>query len=99
MIPMNEDDKLMMGDAMGQQTNALIKAQSTMLLALIRLLIDRGVLTETEVRDDYLANLVSAYAEIPDYSNLSEDDRQADVLERAFAESMIGKMRLRLGME
>lgn len=96
---MNEDDKQIMGKAIAASTAAIIKAQSTMLLALIRLLINKGVLTETEVRDDYLAYLVSSYAQIPDYSNLSEADRQADGIEREFAHMMIEKMRLRLDME
>ena len=85
------------GQSIGTNIAALIQANSSLMVALVHLLTSKGVLSTDDVRQ-YLDGLSKAYEDRPAKDYVTEEDRQADELEKIFARGAIEKLRGGLGL-
>jgi len=85
------------GQSIGTNIAALIQANSSLMVALVHLLTSKGVLSTEDVRQ-YLDGLSKAYEDRPSKDYATEEDRQADELEKIFARGAIEKIRGGLGL-
>ena len=85
------------GQSIGTNIAALIQANSSLTVALVHILTSKGVLSKDDVRQ-YLDALSKAYEDRPPKDYTTEEDRQADELEKIFARGASEKIRFGLGL-